>query len=814
MLFSELKQVVGFKSYIVSQDQELSHLLIDSRKLIIHRGAVFVAIRGIRNDGHKFLKNVYEAGIRNFIIEEHSGFDLEILKDANVVICENSLSFLQELVKEHRKKFTLPVLAITGSNAKTTIKEYLGQMLESEYDLVKSPKSYNSQIGVPLSVWQIQNHHNLAIFEAGISTVDEMEILEKIIQPTIGIFTNIGTAHDEGFDSLQTKIKEKLRLFKHVEKLIYRSDYELLTKEIEQQQIPSISWSLNKNNADVSVHKLADSMFEFTFLNKKYALQIPFTDAASVENIIHCVVFMLYLDFDANHMNNLIRKVRNVSMRLELKQGINNCYIIDDTYNNDLAGLQIALDFVEQQNMRSRKVLILSDLVQSGTDYENTCLQIATKLKDHAIDTFIGIGEKLSLFKNIFPANSQFYTDTQSFIDTNTYVFNNELILIKGSRSFEFEHIVEKLQQKTHGTVLEINLEALTHNLNFFRSKLNSSVKIMAMVKAFAYGSGSYEVAHLMQFQGVDYLGVAYTNEAIDLRNNGITLPIMVLNTSRENFDALIEYNLEPEVYSMEILQEWVQYLSTRPRVEVSVHLDIDTGMRRLGFEPDELLQLVGILKQNPQIKIASVYSHLVGADEDTHESFTHNQISIFKEFALQFEQLYGVKVLKHICNSAGIVAHPEAHLDMVRLGVGLYGVEATQKEQHKLRAVSTLKTVIAQIKHIKKGETVGYGRRGVALEDTSIATINIGYADGYSRAFSRGVGKVWINGYTAKIMGNICMDMCMIDITNLPVHVGDVVEIFGENLSIIELATSIQTIPYEILTNVSERVKRVFYIS
>jgi alanine racemase len=452
--------------------------------------------------------------------------------------------------------------------------------------------------------------------------------------------------------------------------------------------------------------------------------------------------------------------------------------------------------------------------VQGGQNLNHTYKQVAELLQNHKIEKLIGIGTEIESFKSLFPKNSTFYTTTDSFLKHNTFEFTNEIVLVKGSRTFEFEKIVEKLEQKTHGTVLEINLEALAHNLNYYKSKVKKGTKIMAMVKAFAYGSGSYEVAHLMQFHNVDYLGVAYTNEAVDLRNNGITLPIMVLNVAKENFNTLIEYQLEPEVYSFEILHELIDFLKNRPQTKLKIHLDIDTGMRRLGFETTDLNQLIEILKNNPQLEVASVYSHLVGADEDIHNSFSLLQIERFQMFATAFANQYAKPVLKHICNSAGIVAFPQAHFDMVRLGVGLYGVEATQKEQNKLRSVSTLKSVIAQIKYIKKGETVGYGRRGIAEQDTTIATINIGYADGYSRAFSRGIGKVLINDQKAPIIGNVCMDMCMIDITKITANVGDEVILFGEQLSIIELAESINTIAYEILTNVSERVKRVFYVS
>lgn len=816
MYFSQLAQLPSLK--IVQQtatDIAISHLLTDSRKLIVSEGALFFAISGIRHDAHQYVNAVYKAGIRMFVVEDLSKIDLSQLPQAHIVLAKSAVQALQEIAAAHRKSFDLEVLAITGSNAKTTIKEYLAQMLEGDLQLVKSPKSYNSQIGVPLSVWMIGPEDTLGIFEAGISTVGEMENLEKVIQPTVGLFTNIGTAHDEGFTDIGQKIREKLKLFEHVDTLIYRKDHTILHQEVGASGIPSFTWTLEDAEADVKISRVDDRNYKLQHAGQEYILLFPATDHASVENIAHCVAFLIYKGFSAKQISHALKKIKKVAMRLELKQGHHNCYLIDDTYNNDLAGLQVALEFLAQQYMRPHRSIIVSDLIQAGNQTDKVYADMGTLLQSYPLHQIHAVGKALSNHKELLPQHTQFYNTTEDFLSKLQHrVFVDETILVKGARSFEFERIVEKLQYKTHSTVLEINLEALAHNLNYYKSKLRRGTKIMAMVKAFAYGSGSFEVAQLLQYHKVDYLGVAYTHEAIDLRNHGISMPIMVMNASKENFEDIVAYQLEPEIYSFEILADLVAFTQAHQTTKVKIHLDVDTGMRRLGFELGDLKPLLEVLSTQPQLEVVSVFSHLVGADEVLHDDFSKSQIQRFKAFAKAFEEGYGKTVLKHICNSAGIVAYPEAHMDMVRLGVGLYGIEATQQEQKQLRAVSTLKSVIAQIKQVVAGETVGYGRRGKAEASKTIATINIGYADGYSRAFSRGVGQVMVHGQKAPIIGNICMDMCMIDITGIDAQVGDEVILFGEALSIIDLADAIGTIPYEILTNVSERVKRVFYMA
>ncbi|MFN3490209.1 MAG: bifunctional UDP-N-acetylmuramoyl-tripeptide:D-alanyl-D-alanine ligase/alanine racemase [Emticicia sp.] len=813
-------------------------LLTDSRFVSQPEHSIFFAIKGERHDGHVFIKDLYEKGVREFVVEKKALNDalksqLENLSDAKFFVVENAIRALQHLAANHRQKFDIPVVGVTGSNGKTIVKEWLSVLLGKDYNLVKSPRSYNSQIGVPLSVWEINEHHNFGIFEAGISKSGEMEFLEPIIRPTIGIFTNLGSAHDEGFRSRKQKATEKLRLFQRSKTLIYCKDFEEIDDEIRillkavNPSIELIGWS-KKAGSKIFVNATKQNTYctlQILWNSQIYDFKIPFADDASIENATHCIFLMLHQDIDITEIQSRLDMLKPIAMRLELKQGINDCYLIDDTYNNDYAGLSVALDFMTQQHTKRDKVLIISDVLQSGLEEADLYESIAELIKGKQIDKVIGIGEVIARNQKSFYTSAVsdrkttvapivFYQSTEEFLEK--YPINqlqSSLILVKGARKFEFEKIINRLTLKVHGTVFEVNLDALTNNLNFYRNKIGSGTKIMVMVKAFAYGSGSAEVASLLEYHRVDYLGVAYTDEGVVLRQNGIKLPIMVLNPQPESFAKLIEYNLEPEIYSFKVFEQFLSYTQSLENQPLKVHLKLDTGMHRLGFEAQDIEQLIELLKQNPTIKIASIFSHLVGADESEHNAFSKNQIEEFEQMSQQIiDALDGQKPLRHICNSAGIIRFPEAKFDMVRLGIGLYGVEVTGSEQNALQTVGTLKTVISQIKHLKAGETIGYSRKGVLEKDSKIATIAIGYADGFDRGFSKGVGKVLVNGVACPVVGNVCMDMTMIDVSEADCKEGDEVIIFGKDLSIKDLANSIGTISYEILTGVSERVKRVFY--
>ncbi len=814
------------------------YLLTDSRQLNFAARTLFFALPGEHHDGHQFIHELYQRGVCEFVVERtsltpHLKAQLTSWPNATIWVVANSLAALQNLVARHRRQFTLPVVGITGSNGKTTVKEWLSQLLSPSERVVASPKSYNSQIGVPLSVWQLNESHTVALFEAGLSRPHEMEFLQPVIDPTVGIFTNIGSAHDEGFRSRKQKIAEKLRLFTHVDKLIYRKDYREIEEEINvilrhvNPTLRSLTWGTSDGPEVLVRHQWQEQFTVITLSGTlgDHRFETNFRNEAMLENLTHCLVFLLDFGLEPSVIQERIRMLRPVSMRLQLKEGIHHSYVIDDTYNNDLQGITIALNFLDQQDTRSRKAVVLSDVLQSGQPAPELYGTIAQLLREKKIDVFVGIGVEMMRQATLFGVSERyFFPDASTFLrDFPLSTLADSVVLVKGARTFHFEKIVLRLQQKVHGTVLEINLDSVTHNLNFYRNKVGSQTKIMVMVKAFAYGSGSAEVASLLQFHRVDYLAVAYADEGVVLRQNGITLPIMVMNPAQGTFETLGEYRLEPEIYSRKLLGDWVTFVENRsdkpgrdlPHLNQSapgIHIKLDTGMHRLGFVEDDYEWLHEQLTDHPQLRVQSVFSHLVGADEGDLNVFSRQQYERFVRGAMQLEEALGYTVIKHLLNSAGIVRFPEYRLDMVRLGIGLYGLEASGQEQRHLQTVGTLKTTISQIKHVKAGETVGYGRRGLLSRDTVVGTLALGYADGYDRGLGNGVGRVWVKGTPCPTLGNVCMDMTMIDLTGTTAEEGDEVIVFGDEVPITDLAQRIATIPYEILTGVGERVKRVFY--
>ena len=807
MKFSDLEKICGGNLLQLHENFSIENLIIDSRKALITQGSVFFAIAGERHDGHHYLRALYTLGIRQFVVEK--SLNVNDFPLANFLEVKSSIDGLQKIAIAHRNKFSIPVIGITGSNGKTIVKEWLYQLLSPDKSVVKNPGSYNSQVGVPLSVWAMQSHHEIGIFEAGISKEGEMKNLQKIIQPTIGILTNIGTAHNEGFSSIQKKVEEKLKLFSSSEVVIYRSDYSEINETIKNFNVKTLSWALD-NDADIRIHQ-GKNKIQFSYSDKNFELTLPFSDKASIENLIHCIVCLVYLNYDVNTIQERILQLSSVPMRLELKAGINGCQLIDDAYNNDMAGIRVSLDFLGNQQ-KGKKSVIISDVSQTGQSNEVWVKELVSLLRNYSLHRIVCIGSALKDLNPVFEkVNSvTFFESTDDFLTRFDFPsFENELILVKGARAFQFEKVIQRLQRKVHGTVMEIDLNKMVHNLNFFKSKLKPGVKLMAMVKAFAYGSGSEEVANLLQYHRVDYLGVAYADEGIELRKKNISLPIMVMNSSEESFGMMKENQLEPVIYNLKILKSLLLFLKND---SFTVHLEVETGMHRLGLEGDELKEVIEILKANPQIKIASVFSHLAGADEKQHDDYSKIQFEKFTSAYQLISSSLNQKPLRHILNSPGILRLKDYQLDMVRLGIGLYGVNPTSEEFKDLQHVATLKTVISQIKTIPAKETVGYGRHGKTETERKIATIAIGYADGFSRSFSKGKGRVLINGKRAPVIGNVCMDMTMVDITNMEAKEGDEVILFGNGLPIDEVASSIGTIPYEILTNTSERVKRVFF--
>ncbi|WP_291912947.1 bifunctional UDP-N-acetylmuramoyl-tripeptide:D-alanyl-D-alanine ligase/alanine racemase [Chitinophaga sp. CB10] len=817
VLKGELLQETGFS--------EIDHLLLDSRKLIFPETSVFIPLVSARRNAHQYIEELYKKGVSNFIISEP--VPLEKYPKANFILVKDTLHALHTLVAWHRQQFHIPVIGITGSNGKTIVKEWLFQLLEKDYNIVRSPKSYNSQIGVPLSVWQMQPEHQLAIFEAGISQPGEMVNLEKIIRPTIGIFTNIGEAHSEGFLNIRQKINEKLVLFMKSDILIYSKDYLVLNECVlsyhnQLEEGPELfSWS-RKTDADLRITSTDKhdhhTRIEALYKGEHLEIRIPFTDEGSVENAIHCWALMLYLGKEQEVIQQRMDLLSNIAMRLELKQGINNCSIINDAYNLDLGSLTIALDFLQQQQQHQVRTVILSDILQSGKSDASLYEEVAGLLRQNGINKLIAIGKNISREKKIFQQveglKSWFYNTTDEFTQQfNGDDFQYETILVKGARVFEFERIGKLLEQKAHQTILEINLSAISHNVKHYQSLLKPNTKVMAMVKAFSYGSGSFEIANLLQFHGIDYLAVAYADEGVELRRSGITMPIMVMNPEPASFDAILHWNLEPEIYSMGTLMQFQEEVIAAGKTEFPVHIKLDTGMHRLGFVKKDLPELISVLTASSTFRVQSVFSHLAASEDPAQDAFTQQQGRLFYEMSHELQKALGYFVIRHIANSAAITRHPDLQLDMVRLGIGMYGIDSAMDIQDQLRNVSTLKTTIAQLKELEPGETVGYGRRWEAAKPAVTATVRIGYADGYSRRMGNGNGKMLIRGKLAPVIGVVAMDMCMLDVTHIPdAAEGDEVIVFGQDLPVQELAKWADTIPYEILTGISQRVKRVYF--
>ncbi|MFY7964455.1 MAG: bifunctional UDP-N-acetylmuramoyl-tripeptide:D-alanyl-D-alanine ligase/alanine racemase [Chitinophagaceae bacterium] len=804
-------------SSAINSDALIEHLLIDSRKISFPQTSLFFALKGPRRDGHQFIGEVYGRGVRNFVVEQ--SFDTTKFTDANFIIVWNVLKALQQLAAYHRKQFHYPVIGITGSNGKTIVKEWLNQLLQKDYNIVRSPRSYNSQVGVPLSVWQMSSQHTLAIFEAGISTVDEMQYLQDIIQPNIGILTNIGEAHSDGFLNTKQKIFEKIKLFKDVDLLVYNNDDDIITSNILKEKYAyTLNWGKNPD-ADlliIDINKQANSTtIKGIFKKEEVSITIPFIDDASVCNACSCWVLLLSFKMDDVTIQQRMMELQAVEMRMQLLQVINNCTLLNDSYSNDISSFHLALDYLSLNATDSKKTVILSDFVGLKKD-NKTYTNLVNELQSHSVNKFVGIGEVLKHHQGLFVNSNietEFYNSTIDFLNkTTTHSFKDEYILLKGARVFNFERISKWLQQKTHQTVMEINLTALIHNLKEYQKHLLPTTKTMAMVKAFSYGSGSVEIAKALQFHKVDYLAVAYADEGIDLRKAGVSLPIMVLNVDEGNFDSLIEYNLEPEIFSFKIYNSFHQYLVQQAIQDFPIHIKLNTGMNRLGFEISDAYELSFHIKKNRTMLVKSVLSHLVSSEAKADDDFTNKQLELFDKACQSIETNIGYVFIKHIANSAAIFRHPQSQYNMVRLGIGLYGVDSAVENQLQLQTVSTLKTTIAQIRTVKANDTLGYNRRGVLKRDSKIATVRIGYADGFSRMLGNGIGSMYINGKLASVIGNVCMDMTMIDITDIEnVNEDDVVEVFGKNLPVQQVAKWGNTIAYEILSTISQRVRRIY---
>lgn len=798
-------------------DRKIRHLLVDSRKPVTPEGTLFIALKGDRHDGHHFVQELYRKRIRSFMVDRLPG-EKDRFPDANFIVVNNTLDSLQQLAGHVREKFRNPLISITGSNGKTVIKEWLAQVLSADKKVVRSPRSYNSQVGVPLSLWLLDNEFDFGIIEAGISRPGEMEKLQKIIRPDIGIFTNIGESHQENFTSLADKVKEKLNLFRETNVLIYCYDHPDIRNGIlsdpDMVGKSFFTWS-EKSNADLYIKRITKqedgTSIEAIYADETIRIGIPFTDNASTENAIHTWCMLLYLGYPPGLIQQRMKKLEPVAMRLEMKKGINHCTIINDSYNSDIGSLQIAVDLLFSQKQHKKRTMILSDILQSGREEKELYSDVADLIHQRGLDRIIGIGESISRYGHLFSIDKKFYHSTGEFLSgLKKEEFSSEAVLLKGARIFEFEKILQTLEQQIHQTQLEINLNALVHNLNFFRSKLHPATRIMVMVKAFSYGSGSYEIARVLQFQRIDYLAVAFADEGVTLREAGISLPIMVMNPEVKSFDLLIRYDLEPEIYHFDVLEDFSEVVRRSGLMSYPVHIKLDTGMNRLGFVEGEADRLLDVLKAHPELFIKSVFSHLAASNDRSHDDFTRHQIDLFRGMSNKLVAVCNHSILRHILNSSGIERFPEAQFDMVRLGIGLYGISTDNQDQ--MQNISSLKSRISQIKSVKKGDSIGYGRDTRTSGEMKIAVVPIGYADGLNRKFGSGVGQFIIRNKPVPIVGDVCMDMCMVDVTGLDVKTGDEVEIFGDRNHISGMAEKIGTIPYEILAGISQRVKRVYF--
>jgi alanine racemase len=811
----DLARITGGK-LIGSAENTIREVITDSRQTAYPDGQVFFAISGKNHDGHQYITSLFEKGIKVFVV---SNFREEYrhLEGSSFIVTDDTISSLQKLAAWQRSVFKSPVIAVTGSAGKTIVKEWLADILGQVMPVIRSPKSYNSQIGVPLSVMKLDEKYKLGIFEAGISLPGEMEKLRKIIRPDVGVITNIGDAHSENFPDNTAKAREKLKLFSDASAIIYCRDHsvihELIVNDENLSSKKLISWSAIDKNAPVFV-KISSGKDSKTELAVDFGsgtehFVIPFTDKASIENSITVTAVCHALGTEPSVIRKGLSSLVAVAMRMELKSGINNCRIIEDFYNSDPGSLGMAIEFLMSHKGR-RPTLILSDFMQSGRNERELYSEIAARVRKSGIYSFIGIGTILSRNRDLFD-NGKFYESTGEFVKSfSTSDFRNEIILLKGARLFEFEMIAHLLEEQIHQTVLEVDLDAISHNINEFRRCLKPGTKMMAMVKAFAYGAGPAEIAGMLEYQRIDYLAVAYVGEGVELRNAGVTLPIMVANPDPAAIDMMINYSLEPEIFSFRSLERFIAAASRHGLINYPVHVKIDSGMHRLGFMPDEVHEMAAIFSRTDALRIISVFSHLAASDDPGFDDHTHRQAAVFSGAAEQVHDIVGYPFLRHILNSAGITRFPEYQFEMVRPGIGMYGVGCY--EGISLKIVGRFKSRISQIKKIKAGEPVGYGFADVSSEDRLIAVVPVGYADGLSRMLGNRRGRLFIKGRRVPITGNVCMDMCMADVTGTDAEEGDEAEVFGDNISIDEVASLCGTIPYEILTSIPRRVKRVFF--
>ena len=803
----EIAQVIGAQRKGTTE-AKINWLLIDSRSLCFPDETLFFALRTEKNDGHKYIEELYRRGVRNFVVEH---LPVSGMEGANFLMVKSPLQALQSLAAYHRSKLDIPVIGITGSNGKTTVKEWLYQLLSPDYNVCRSPRSYNSQVGVPLSVWLINSHNDLAIIEAGISQSGEMAKLERIVKPTIGVMTNLGAAHQENFMSYDIKCAEKMQLFKDCKTLVLNSEdatiqrcAETLPKNVKRIKLQVRQVEKDNNHATIQ--------YEYEGQVGRYT--IPFIDDASIENSITCFSTALTVfTGDIHVLCERMSRLEQVAMRLEVKDGKNGCTLINDSYNSDVQSLDIALDFMSRrpETKKQHRTLILSDILQSGESSRSLYSRVAQMAASRGIEKVIGVGDELTACEAYFPMEHYMFRTTDALIHSEVFEqLRNEFILIKGARQFRFDKVSDLLTLKVHQTILEVNLNALVNNVRYYRRFMKTETKMVCMVKASGYGVGSLETSKTLQDNGVDYLAVAVADEGADLREAGITANIMIMNPETTSFKMLFDYSLEPEVFSFDLLEQLIYAAEKEGITNFPIHIKLDTGMHRLGFNPEkDMARLIERLRRQTALVPCSVFSHFVGSDGDEFDAFSHRQFDLFDQASRQLQAAYSHKIIRHICNSAGIEHFPQYHLDMVRLGLGLYGINA--RNNHILNNVATLKTTILQIRDVPKGDSIGYSRRTILERDSRIAAIPIGYADGLNRHLGNRGCYCLVNGQKADYVGNICMDVCMLDVTDIDCKEGDMVEIFGDHLPVTVLSDALGTIPYEVLTGISNRVQRIY---
>jgi alanine racemase len=812
---AEVAEAVGGKYIGPNPKAEIRFLQTDSRKIFQSSRTLFIALITGSNNGHRYIPELVTMGVPAFLVSE---MPEKSYPKSHFIQVNNTLEALQKLAKAHRDAFRIPVVGITGSHGKTIVKEWAAQMLSKKFALLKNPGSFNSQIGVPLSVWRLRKENEVALFEAGISEKGEMGKLAAIIQPEIGLFTNIGSPHNAQFSSIEEKLEEKLKLFVNSKTIVYCRDHITVHNRISKMEGKQlISWSFADKEASLLAKRVKENSgqttLEIHWKGTTQLVEMPFTDEPSLENAMHAITLAAHLGVSFAQIAESALHLEPINMRLEIAEALYGCSLINDSYSSDLDALKLALDYQEIHKRNMSKTVVMTDIQQSGETPMELYSKVAQIVHHHKVDRFVGIGEELSKFRYLFGHSAIFFPNVDALLARwNDLKFENEIILLKGARKFKLEQIAERLRIQEHESRYEIKLPALAHNLSVFRQMLNPKTKIMAMVKAYSYGSGGAEIATLLQYHGVEYLGVAYFNEGASLRKAGIKLPIMVMNSETSAFRGMVRYKLEPEIFSLRSLNTFIKIAEEEGLQEYPIHLKIETGMNRLGLAEEDLMEALEKIRSTDGIRVASVFSHLAASDSLRHEAFSLDQIARFEKASGTIQQSLGYRHLRHILNSGGLDRLGAAHYEMIRLGIGLYGIHSSAEVEKKLELVGALHSHISQIKEVKRGESVGYDRAFVAEKDTRTATIPLGYADGLSRALGMGRGKIYWQGHALPIVGKVCMDMVMADIGHLPIAEGDKVTLFENQNQLRAIANETGTIPYEILTSISQRVRRVYY--